>query len=85
MEAWKLVLDEAAFQGFVSSRAPERRKLLSVFERLRAEPQRQPDYHIEDATGRILSVWADRPFMITYWLDSFVSEIRVVNIQRLRF
>jgi len=85
MEAWKLVLDEAAFQCFVSSRAPERRKLLVVFEHLRADPQRQADYHIDDATGRTLNVWADRPFLITYWLDSFVSEIRIVNIQRVRF
>jgi hypothetical protein len=85
MDAWKLVLDEAAFQVFVSCRAPERRKLLSAFEQLRADPQRQPDYHTNDATGRTLSVWVDRPFLITYWLDAFVSEIRIVNIQRVRF
>jgi hypothetical protein len=85
MEAWKLVLDEGAFQMFVSSRAPERRKLLSSFENLRSDPQRQPDYHIADSTGRRLNVWANRPFLITYWLDSFVSEIRIVNIDRVRF
>ena len=85
MEPWKLVLDEAAFQCFVSSRAAERRKLLSAFEELRADPQRQPDYHANDATGRTLNVWANRPFLTTYWLDSFVSEIRIVNIQRVRF
>ena len=85
MEAWKLVLDEAAFQCFVSSRATERRKLLSAFEELRADPQRHPDYQSNDATGRTLNVWANRPFLITYWLDSFVSEIRIVDIQRIRF
>ncbi len=85
MDAWKLVLDEAAFQCFVSSRAAERRKLLSVFEQLRADPQRHPDYHANDATGRSLSVWATRPFLITYWLDAFVSEIRIVDIQWVRF
>jgi hypothetical protein len=84
MELWKLVLDESAFQSFVSSRALERRKLLSVFESLRADPQRQADYHVQDAAGRTLNVWANRPFLITYWLDSFVSEIRIVNIQRIR-
>jgi hypothetical protein len=85
MEPWKLVLDEAAFQCFVSSRATERRKLLRAFEELRAEPHREADYHANDATGRTLDVWANRPFLITYWLDSFVSEIRIVNIQRIRF
>jgi hypothetical protein len=85
MEPWKLVLDEAAFQCFVSSRATERRKLLSAFDDLRANPQRQADYSADDATGRTLSVWANRPFLITYWLDAFVSEIRIVNIQRVRY
>jgi hypothetical protein len=85
MEPWKLVLDEAAFQCFVSSKAAERRKLLSAFEELRADPRRQPDYQANDATGRTLNVWAKRPFLMTYWLDSFVSEIRIVNIQRVRF
>jgi hypothetical protein len=85
MEPWKLVLDEAAFQFFVSSRAGERRRLLSAFEELRTNPQRQADYHTKDATGRILSVWGTRPFLISYWLDAFVSEIRIVDIQRIRF
>ena len=85
MEPWRLVLDEAAFQCFVSSRAGERRRLLSAFEGLRADPHQKADYHVRDATGRTLNVWADRPFIITYWLDSFVSEIRIVNIQRVHF
>jgi hypothetical protein len=84
MEAWKVVFDEAAFQFFVSGRAAERRRLLAAFERLRADPQRQPDYFARDATGRTLNVWADRPFLITYWLDSFVSEIRIVDLQKVR-
>lgn len=85
MEARKLVLDEAAFQHFVSCRANERRKLLSAFELLRSEPQRQPDYQTNDSTGRPLNVGANSPFLITYWLDGFVSEIRIVDIQRVRF
>ena len=85
MEAWKLVLDETAFQRFLSGRATERRRLLAAFEELRANPQRRPDYYMNDSTGRMLSVWANRPFLITYWLDSFVSEIRIVDIQRVHF
>jgi hypothetical protein len=85
MASWKLVIDEAAFQFFVSTRAGERRNLLAAFEQLRAEPQRPADYHTADATGRALAVWAHRPFLITYWLDAFVSEIRIVDIQRIRF
>ncbi|MCX6892041.1 MAG: hypothetical protein WCL11_01825 [Verrucomicrobiota bacterium] len=85
MASWKIVMDESAFQFFVSSRAAERRKLLSAFDELRADPQRQADYHTKDPTGRVLSVWGNRPFLIVYWLDAFVSEIRILDIQRVRF
>ncbi len=85
MEAWKLVLDEAAFQFLVASQAGDRRKLLSAFEQLRNKPHREPDYWSKDSTDRELSVWAVRPFLITYWLDSLTSEIRIANIQKIRF
>ena len=84
METWKVVIDEAAFQFFVSCRAMNRRKLLACFEQLRANPQRRADYFSKDATGRSLSVCATPPFLITFWLDSFVSEIRIVDLQQVR-
>jgi len=82
---WKLVLDEAAFQYFVSIPPGERRKLLLAFDQLRTDPNRHPDYLSKDSTGRALNVFASRPFLITYWLDAFVSEVRVVNIQKIWF
>jgi hypothetical protein len=85
MEHWKVVFDEAAFQLFIASPASERRKLLVAFDELRANPLRSADYQGKDSAGRVLSVWAVRPFLITYWLDSFVSEVRIVNIEKIKF
>ncbi|MBA4149395.1 MAG: hypothetical protein H0X66_14870 [Verrucomicrobia bacterium] len=85
MEPWKIVFDEAAFHLFTASSAFERRKLLDAFADLRTNPQRDADYEGKDAAGRILSVWAMRPFLITYWLDSFISEIRIVNIEKIKY
>lgn len=85
MESWKLVLDEQAFQRLLSGPAVDRRRLLAIFEDLRKNPHLQPDYYTKDSTGRPLSVLTARPFLVTYWLDSFVSEIRIVNAQRIRF
>ena len=36
---------------------------------------------MKDSTGQTLPIMAVRPFLITYWLDAYVSEIRVINIQ----
>jgi hypothetical protein len=85
MDAWKLVLDEEAFQSVLAGPAAQRRALLVVLDGLRNNPSRKPDYFTKDATGRALSVVGLRPFLITYWLDSFVSEVRIVNIQRIRY
>jgi hypothetical protein len=82
---WKLVLDEDAFQFVISKPAAQRRKLLDLLEHLRQNPRRSPDYQSQDVTGRTLFVWATRPFLITYWLDAYVSEVRIVNIQAVRF
>ncbi len=85
MAAWTYVLDEAAFHFFLSCSASQRRKLSVAFERLRADPHREADYFCQDSTGRTLSVGSFCPFLVTYWLDEFVTEIRIVNIQRIRF
>ena len=85
MEAWKLVLDEAVFQSFIELRVGDRRKALQSLEQLRNDPSRRADFTTTDSTGRTLSIAAFKPFLITYWLDVFVSEIRIVNIQRLRY
>lgn len=85
MEPWKLVLDEDAFQAILGGTPAHRRALLSALDSLRENPTRRPEYFSKDETGREMSVIGVRPFLITYWLDSFVSEVRVVNIQRIRF
>ena len=85
MSSWNYVLDEAVFHFFISRPASERRRLMAAFEELRAEPNRDGDYTIKDAAGRSLTVLAFRPFLITYWLDAFVSEIRIVDVQRIQF
>ncbi len=85
MDAWKLVLDEEAFHSVLAGPAAQRRTLLAILDGLRGNPTRKPDYFTKDATGRSLSVVGLRPFLITYWLDSFVSEVRIVNIQRIRY
>jgi hypothetical protein len=85
MESWKLVLDQAAFQSFTALRTADRRKALEAFEQLRCNPQCKPEFTTTDSTGRTLSMVTRKPFLVTYWLDAFVSEIRIVNLQRVRY
>jgi hypothetical protein len=82
---WKLVIDEAPFEFFVSRRASERRFLLKAFERLKSEPYQTADYFAKDDSDRPLSLKGFQPFLITYWLDQAVKEVRVLDIKRIYF
>jgi hypothetical protein len=82
-DGWQLVFDEVPFRYFVSRRLSERRTLLSAFDSLKADPYQRPDFDIEDISRRQLNIRAFRPFLITYWLDASVKEVRVVDIERV--
>jgi hypothetical protein len=70
---WKVVLDEAAFQFFVSRTAVDRRNLLRIFEQLRENPQRQAAYKTNDSTGRPLTVWGKQA-LSDYLLAGFLRH-----------
>jgi hypothetical protein len=80
---WQVVFDEVPFRLFLSRRLSERRILLSAFDSLKADSYQRPDFDIQDISQRQLSIRAFRPFLITYWLDASVKEVRVVDIERV--
>jgi hypothetical protein len=45
------------------------------------DPGRLPDFELADKTGRVLSVRQAKPFLITYWLDASIKEIRIVDLE----
>lgn len=82
-DEWQLVFDEVPFRFFLSRRLSERRILLSVFDSLKLDPYQRSDFDMEDSSQRQLAIRAVRPFLITYWLDASVKEVRVVDIERV--
>lgn len=85
MNDWKVVFDEAAFEFFLGLKLRERHILLKAFATLKSNPYERPDFNSSDTTGRPLNVRGFRPFLITYWLDHAVKEVRVLEIQRIVF
>lgn len=80
-DAWQLVFDEEAFQFVLARRLRERLALFKTLDSIRADPYQAPDFEVLDRTGRTLSVRRARPFLVTYWLDAAVKEVRVINIE----
>ena len=61
-----------------------RRRLLQHLQYLKARWHEEPDFHEPSHCGRRLSVKALRPFLVSYWIDGPVNELRVVDVQIIR-
>ena len=81
---WNLVLDEDAISQLLAARAVDRRRLLAVLQNLKQDPYQAGDFIELDDTGRTLQVKLFGAYSVTWWPDSFVKEIRVVVIERIR-
>lgn len=80
----QIVLDEDVMRFVLALPAATRRRLIAHLEHLRNHSADPADFHEKDPSGRWLSVRALEPFLITYWLDGPVDELRIVDIQRVR-
>jgi hypothetical protein len=84
MPEWKFVLDEQPFEFFRTTRGSDRRVLLQAFEQLRAHPTREGRWRSKDDHARDLQVELFGRFLIAYWDDFVVKELRIVQISRLQ-
>lgn len=80
-----IVLDEDVMHTILGMKASERRMVLQLLQEIQRHWWREEaDYFITDTAGRHLKVKAARPFLITYWHDGPVDELRIVNLTRVR-
>ena len=80
---WELVFHQQAFDVIATARGRQKKYLSRALEALLAHPYRTPDYQEKDKTGRSLSVLLAGPWAITFWLDHFVKEIRIVSVEKV--
>ncbi len=81
----KIVLDEEVLHAVLGMKAAERRHALRVLHQIQHDWWKDDaDYLITDSTGRFLKVKAVRPFLVTYWHDGPVDELRIVALRRVR-
>ena len=83
MQAYEVVLHERAWEALASLGATERRRVLGVLDRLKTDPFRLGDLRERDQTGRPNEVWLVEEWLVTFWSDHNVREIRVVNLERV--
>ena len=61
----------------------QRDQLVRYLDLLANNPFQRGDYEEKGATDRTYQIRLMRPFMITFWVDHAVKEVRVVAIRKI--
>jgi len=80
-QSWQFGLNESSLHFLLATNARHRQKLLSALEALAAEPLQKGDFEGTDDTGRLIQTKVAGPFLISFWPDIFVRELRVIRIE----
>jgi hypothetical protein len=79
----QFVLNQTSVEFLISRKGSQREALLKALRRLAANPTQPGDFLVKDDAGRDVSIKRFGKFMITYWNDSYVHELRVLRIEAL--
>lgn len=80
---WQFVIHEQAWDASEKLHGREMHELKAGLAALLADPFQMPDAEKRTAE-RTYSVKYIGRFCVCYWLDSFVRELRIVEIERLK-
>jgi hypothetical protein len=80
--AYEVILHPQAWHVLAATQGAGRRRLLAVLEQVAADPFRAGDLQQRDPAGRVHEVALLGEWLVTYWPDHAVREIRVVALER---
>ncbi len=83
MDAYELVLSEAAAMTLATASRPAQQKLAVILDEMKAAPFRPGDLQERDAEGRVNEVFVVGDWIVTYWPDHAVRELRVVRLEQV--
>lgn len=80
--AWRYVINDEVAEFIIDRRASERRQLFKIIRHLANDPYATPEFRLLDISGREISFVTRDGFQIGFWLDHFVKEVRVVDLDQ---
>lgn len=82
MKPYELCFGEQAARFLIQASPSERRRLAQILESLKGTPSRKGELQEMDARGRVNEVIVEGDWVVTFWTDDAVREIRVVALER---
>jgi hypothetical protein len=83
VDAYALVLSEPATRTLVTATRAEQRRLAVILDQMKADPFRQGDLRESDAQGRVNEVVVAGEWIVTYWPDHAVRELRIIRLEQV--
>jgi hypothetical protein len=80
-ESWQFVLNETSVHFLLAAKPRHRQKLIQALEAIAADPMQKGDFEANDDTGRPIQIKVAGSFLITFWPDAFVRELRIINLE----
>ena len=84
-DGWQFVLNETSLHFLLSLRARQRELVLAALESLAAHPLQKGDFIGQDDTARTIQIKVAGSFLISFWPDALVKELRIINIEWVHF
>lgn len=69
--------------AFAAAGRGDQRKLATLLDGLKAAPFRRGDLEERDSQGRVNEVLVEGEWIVTYWPDHSVRELRVIRLERV--
>lgn len=79
----KFVVDDAVVEFFAARTKRQREDLLRVFAGLAASPYAKGEWQQRTNSGRELQVKRFGRWLVRYWLDEPVLEVRIVDVENV--
>jgi len=83
VQGYELVLSEAAAKALATAARGAQRKLAVILDDVKAAPFRPGDLQERDTQGRVNEVVVVGDWLVTYWPDHAVRELRIVRLERV--
>ena len=77
------MLSEAAAKILATAARAEQRRLAVILDGMKVAPLRPGDLQESDAHGRVHEVLVVGDWLVTYWPDHGVRELRIVRLERV--
>lgn len=78
------VASQRTLDFLLSATARDRRAVAKLLEELAAAPYQQGDYEEMDETGRPVQVKRLGPYLVRWWMDDLVREVRVTRMEKIK-